>query len=275
MAADPVSIEEWVDYLSQAEIPVLKHTAREMAKLQADPDSVSGRAIFSVVIPDPLMVFRVLRYAHTHKSRSQVHDIVQIEHIVMMMGTETFFRALPPKPLVDDILRTNLPALASLLKLIHRGHRASQYAFNWAAILHDLHSEEVGISALLHDLVEMLMWCHAPEKMLKIQALQQADKTLRSHHVQAEVFGFTFAELQHKLLDQCGMTPLLVRLLRDENATEPRARNVIVAVNLARHSSHGWDDAALPDDYRDVAELLHVDVNRAMHIIGVPGHGIS
>ncbi len=42
------------------------------------------------------------------------------------------------------------------------------------------------------------------------------------------------------------------------NADQPRVRNVQLAVNLARHSANGWDDAALPDDYKDIGELLRV-----------------
>jgi len=33
---------------------------------------------------------------------------------------------------------------------------------------------------------------------------------------------------------------------------------VVLAVNLARHSAHGWDDAALQDDYRQIGRLLRI-----------------
>jgi len=49
-----------------------------------------------------------------------------------------------------------------------------------------------------------------------------------------------------------------------------RAKNVSLAVNLARHSANGWDDAALPDDYEAIAAFLHVDVERALFLIGAP-----
>ncbi|MEZ0232071.1 MAG: HDOD domain-containing protein [Methylophilaceae bacterium] len=270
MTATPESLEDWVAFLSKAEIPVLKHTSREMARLQADPDSVSGRAISSVVLQDPMMVFRVLRYAQTHKSASQVQDIVQIEHVAMMMGTDRFFRELPPTLLVEDILRTQLMALTHLLKLIRRAHRASQYALDWSALLYDLHSEEVGVASLLHDLAEMLMWCYAPQKMLKIYDMQHADKTLRSQSVQLEVLGFKLMDLQRDLAESCQLSPLLRKLIQEGSAKEQRVRNVTLAVNLARHSANGWDDAALPDDYRDISELLRVDVSRVKQIIGVP-----
>jgi hypothetical protein len=42
----------------------------------------------------------------------------------------------------------------------------------------------------------------------------------------------------------------------DTHATQPRAHIVALAVALARHSAHGWDDAALPDDYAAIQKFL-------------------
>jgi hypothetical protein len=58
--------------------------------------------------------------------------------------------------------------------------------------------------------------------------------------------------------------------MNPENAEHPRVRNVKLAVDLARHSANGWDDAALPDDYTAIAELLHLNVDTTKKRIGVP-----
>jgi hypothetical protein len=34
-------------------------------------------------------------------------------------------------------------------------------------------------------------------------------------------------------------------------------RNVVLAVRLARHTAHGWDNAAIPDDVDEIAQLLN------------------
>ena len=34
-------------------------------------------------------------------------------------------------------------------------------------------------------------------------------------------------------------------------------RIVVLAVRLARHTMHGWDNPALPDDIEDIAKLLN------------------
>ena len=170
---------------------------------------------------------------------------------------------------MDELLRRHMAALVCLLRVVHRSQRASTYAFDWAVRLRDMHFEEVRMAALLHDLAEMLMWCFAPSEMLKIHNMQQQDKTLRSHDVQEQVLGFPLASLQLALAHEWALPKLLLTLMDDECAAQPRVRNVILAVNLARHSANGWDDAALPDDYKEIGELLGMEAEDVMVVIGV------
>ena len=263
-------IAKWISIFSATPIPVLKLTARELSRLQLDEDHLSARAITSVVMTDPFMVFKVLCYSQKNKSKYQVQDLIQVEQAVMMMGTSAFFNHVPPIPLVDDALKTNLPALTQLLKLIRRAHRAAHYANDWAVLHIDLHADEVRMAALLHDLAEMLLWCFAPNDMLKLLSMQHTDKHLRSKDAQYDVLGFTLADLQIALITQFSLPPLLSRLMQEDAADDQRVKNVTLAVNLARHIANGWDDAALPDDYLEVAKFLRVDVERAKVIIGVP-----
>ncbi len=261
----------WLKKLSRVNIPVLKQTARGLAKLKLDEDNLSARDISIVALNDPFMVFKILSYAKKHPGKRQVQDLVEVEAAIIMMGTSTFFRNLAPDLLVDDRLASDIPALTHLLQLIKRAHRAAYYAADWAAMQKDLHSEEIWIAALLHDFAEMLMWCFAPDKMNKIFALQKANKALRSKDVQEHVLGFHLMDLQKELIRVYGMPPLLSQLMDDEEEDlDKRATNVSLAVNLARHSANGWDDAALPDDYEAIAKFLHVDVERVLFLIQHP-----
>jgi HD-like signal output (HDOD) protein len=263
------SLEDWVAFLTQAEIPVLKQTARDLKTLHEKSEDISARAVAKVIEGDPMMTVKLIRYLQTHKHRKQEHEVVEIEQALLMLGVEGFFRNIPPEPLVDVMLRGHMEALVCLLRVVHRSHRASAYAYDWAVRLRDMHFEEVRIAALLHDLAEMLMWCFAPIEMLKIRALQLNDKTLRSQVVQEQVLGFSLVALQTALAREWELPRLLLTLMDSEYAENQRVRNVVLAVNLARHSANGWDDAALPDDYKDAGVLLGMEPEDIMLIVGV------
>lgn len=268
MTDHPQDLQGWVSFLSHAEIPVLKHTAREIARLHEDEDKLSARSVASIVLQDPLMMVRLLRYQQGHRGHSQLQELVQIEQSLMMMGLNTFFQTLPPQPLVEDVLRDHRAALINLLRAVHRAQRAAHYAFDWALLLHDLHAEEVRVAALLSYLSEMLMWCFDPVAMLKIHALQDADKTLRSAFAQEQVLGFVGINLQRELIMAWQMPELFQHLMDPAHAGSTRVKNVMCAINLARHSANGWDDAALPDDYRNIGELLRIEPEKVMLMVG-------
>jgi len=158
--------------------------------------------------------------------------------------------------------------LLSCLRVVHRSHRASSFAFDWAVRMRDMHFEEVRIAALLRDMAEILMWCFAPVEMVKIKEMLDQNKSMRSGAAQEEVFGFRLKALQIQLVKEWKLPALLLSLMDSETNKNPRVLNVVLADRLARHSSHGWDDAGLPDDYRDIAALLNVKVEDAMEIVG-------
>ena len=264
------NISDWVKFLENADIPVLRQTARELAQLREREDETGARDITRVVINDPLMTFKVLTFANNHRSRHQLQDLVQVEQAIIMMGTSTFFEQIPTVPHVEEMLSGHVPALVDLIKLVVRAHRAGYFAAEFASHLMDLHAEELRVAASLHDFAEMLMWCFNPDPMIEIHKRQHADTTLRSRTVQQEVLGFRMLDLQAELVRVFNLPSLLTDLMDEQRAHLPRVRNVQFAVNLARHSAEGWDNAALPDDYKDISQLLHVDVPRVMHIVGVP-----
>lgn len=254
----------WVARLSGSELPVLKQTARDLAVLRADDNRLTANSIAEVIARDPIMTVKLLRYLQQHKHRAQTTEVVQIEQALLMLGIEPLFNQVAPQPLVEEMLKAHIVALPPVLRVVHRSHRASEYAKDWAVQLHDLHYEEVRIAALLHDIAEILMWCFAPDQMLEIHHIQQNDKALRSRDVQEQILGFDMIELQSELAVQWGLPALLLKLMNDACAQQPRVRNVVLAVNLARHSAHGWDDAALQDDYKEIGELLRIPAEQVM-----------
>ncbi|MHB0918817.1 MAG: HDOD domain-containing protein, partial [Thiobacillus sp.] len=85
----------WLAFLGQAEIPVLKQTARELERLSADESHLDARSIANVVTDDPLMTVKLLRYMQTHKHRNQKYELVDVKEALLMMGLDAYFREVP------------------------------------------------------------------------------------------------------------------------------------------------------------------------------------
>jgi HD-like signal output (HDOD) protein len=268
MAAAMMGLEDWRQYMGQAEIPVLKQTARELAGLRENAGSLDARSIAQVIKRDPMMTVKLLNHFQSFRSRRGTQDVVQVEQTLMMLGMNPFFEQVPPRPVVEDLLRANIDALTGLLRVVRRSRRAAAFASDWAAQRVDLHYEDIRIAALLHDLAELLMWCFAPGRMLEIRRRQQRDSALRSRVAQEAVFGVSLLELQAELARMWELPELLLKLMDDACSSEPRVRNVMLAVDLARHSADGWSDAALPDDFARVADLLRVTPDQVKAMVG-------
>jgi len=267
MSQQPNSLEAWLAFFGQADIPVLRYTARELERMRADEAQLNARSVSDVVGDDPLMTVKLLHYMQTHKHRYQKYELVDVKQTLLMLGLETFFREVPATPVAEDALSDYRAALVQLLQTVRRAQRAAHYAYDWALRLHDLHAEEVLVSALLTYVAEMLMWCFNPQKMLEISRLQAADPALRSVEVQRQVLGFTLVDLQHRLAIEWKLPELLLSMTDPAQAKTSRVRNVRLAVNLARHSAQGWDNAALPDDYREIGALLRMPPDKVMSLL--------
>jgi HD-like signal output (HDOD) protein len=262
-------LDAWVAYFNLASIPVLRHTGQQLAALRANADKTNARTISSAILHDPLMTLRVLAYIEAKRNKSRNTDITTIERALMMIGMEPFFRDFQDLPLIEDQLKPHPRALLGLLKTISRARKAAQWARDWAIYRHDLDVDEVIVAALLYDFVEILMWCFAPKLTVQVAEKLRADRTLRSVAVQTEVFNVPLHQIKLALAQSWRLPELLTTLMNQDNAEQPRIRNVKLAVDLARHSANGWDDAALPDDYKAIGELLHLSEEAVMHRLGL------
>lgn len=263
-------LEAWVGFLSKAQIPILRQTARRLEEAHQNIDRISGRDIAAIVLQDPLMAVRVLAYIQPFRGKHLRSDITTIANAVMMLGVEPFFAHFDAPPTIEAMLKSEPQALLGVLQVIRRVQHASKYAHDWAFERHDLNIEEVALAALLHDLAEILLWCFAPRLAIEIRDRLQADKTLRSATAQQQVLGFPLFDLQRALCLAWQLPELLNTLMDDANAFQPRVRNVILAVNLARHSSSDWSDAALPDDLSAIEKLLHITREALLSRLNVP-----
>ena len=262
-------LDAWVSYFSEAQLPVMRHTMHALDELRENAENVNARVLSTIILQDPLMTLRVLGYIERSRRDSQTTDITTIERALLMIGINPFFREFQELPLIEDQLKPHPKALLGLLKVIGRSRKAAVWSREWAVARHDLDVDEITVAALLYDFAEILMWCFAPTLAVKVRETQLSDRTLRSVAVQEEIYGLPLYALKAALAKSWNLPALLSMLMDSENAENPRVRNVKLAVDMARHSANGWDDAALPDDLQAVEDLIHIAHDHLLQKLGV------
>lgn len=253
-------LDAWTDHFRRAEIPVLAQTAEAIEAMRANEDEVDANAIGEMIAHDPLMTLKVLAYAATHRSARMVTDTETVTATLVMMGISPFFRTFGPQPTIEQRLAEHPEALQGLNDVILRAHRGATFALAFAVHRMDPDAPLIHQAALLHDFAELLLWCHAPVLAMELSRLQRRDPTLRSVTAQRAVLGVALADLQLALMRTWRLHDLLVKTADERHAEHPSVKTVALAVRLARHSAHGWDDAALGDDFSEAANLLNLSL---------------
>jgi len=264
------SVESYVNFFSRQPLPVLRRTVDTFTQLARNIDNVIRRDIASTVQADPLMTMRLLSHVEANRVNTQNHDIATVNSAIVMMGIVPFFKAFSDIPTTEDVLASRPRALVGLLRVVARACRAAHYARAWAAIRHDLDVNEITIAALLFEAAEMICWINAPDLIQRVFDMQHADRELRSSQAQREVFGITARELQSALIRAWHLPKLLVQLLDASQTNHPRVRNITLAVDLARHVAHGWDNEALPDDISKIRALLRIPPETLLRHVNAP-----
>jgi hypothetical protein len=264
----PRDLPGWAALFRPQALPVLAATAARLEELRQDEDAVDAHLLAEVVAADPLLTLKLLAHVGHLLRNRETSQVETVTAALVMLGIPPFFRQFGELAVAEDALADMPDALEGFRGVLRRSHRAARFAIGFAVHRMDYDAPLIHEAALLHDFAELLLWLHAPAMALRIASLQAADSTLRSAAVQREVLGIELVDLQHTLMEQWRLPGLVVQLT-DDHATRstPQMRNVLLAIRVARHSAAGWDNAAIPDDVRDIAELLQLSADAAKRLL--------
>ncbi len=255
----PRDLDSWVARFDARALPALRGTADTLEELRVNEDSVDAHLLAESLLHDPLMTLKVLAHvAHVRRGRDGT-DAETMTAALVMLGITPFFRDFGPQPTVEDRLAELPSALAGFRQVLDRSHRAARFALGFAVQRMDPDASVIYEAALLHDFVELLMWLTAPMLAAEVADRQRADPGLRSASVQCDVYNVQLADLQHALMVKWRLPRLLIDIADDRREdVSAQARNVGLAIRLARHTVDSWDNPGLADDVRDIAALLNM-----------------
>ena len=260
-------LDAWTRYFQSAEVPVLSSTSRRIEALRADEDNVDANMLGEVIDRDPLMTLKLMALVASRRRPGAVTETESVTTSLVMMGISPFFNNFGLQPTLQKWLADQPRALRGLANLMRRAERAAYFAQGFAVHRGDTDVGVIRLAAFLYDFAEMLMWCHAPTLQQHIVEAQRADPTLRTTAVQRSVFNIELDDLRQNLMKLWRLPELLVRISDNHHAEQSIVRNVVLAVRLARHTADGWNNAAIPDDVDEIAQLLNATPRVALAFV--------
>lgn len=256
-------VDAWARRFDTASMPILAETAATLQGLRENEDAVDAHLLTETVAADPLLTLKLLSHvARAQRTRrfDTRGDVETVTAALVMLGIAPFFRLFADSAVVEDWLGDQPEALEGFRRVLLRAHRAANFATAFAVHRMDHDVAVIREAALLHDFAEMLVWLHAPTLALEITRMQAEDPALRSVVAQEQVLNIRLTDLQQALLTQWRLPPLLVKITNERHSESVQVRNVLLAIRIARHTSAGWDNPAIPDDIVDIASLLNMRI---------------
>jgi len=271
----PPDLAGWTAALRARPIPLLASSLASLALLAEAEEArgnVDAHRIDVAIDDDPLATLWVLELAARQRHVRQVTPAETVTAAVMMLGIGRFFAATQGVPVVEELLDEQPRAQDGLQAVLRRAHRAARFALGFGIHRMEPDVTLLRVAALLHDVTEMLLWCHAPTLIGEVAARLQSDPTLRSEAVQREVLNVSLIDLEQSLLRAWHLPERLLRLTDDHAEgialVQPQRRLVKLSVQLARHTQSGWDNAALPDDIEELVQLLNLSPMAVRTLLG-------
>ncbi len=252
----PQSLNTWVKHFADEPIPVRARTIDRLAEIAGNADEVSVGDVAPLVLADPMMTVRLLSHVAQIRAMRGRTPAETVAQAMLMIGVPPFFRDVAGAPVIDDVLAEWPRALAGVNQVLQRSWRAADFALAFAVYRKDADAEVIHEAALMHDLVETLLWCHAPTLAMAVDERIARDPARDATRAQRAVLNIELCDLAQALFAEWRLPELLLRVTNDRSATDPQARSVLLALRIARHSSDGWDAPVLEGDLEAAADLL-------------------
>lgn len=267
IVSPPRDVSGWVTVLTRTDIPVLSSTAAALEELRPNEDAVDAHMLAEALAGDPLMTLKLLRHVSARRSSRSLSEPETVTEAVLMLGIPPFFNAFQGLSTIDDRLGLHADALAGAQSVLSRSERAARFALAFAVHRMDHDAAVIHEAALLHDFAEVLLWVNAPDLALEIARRQSSDSSLRSAAVQRAVLNVELGELQQALMRAWRLPELLISISNDRTSPSPKVRNVQLAIRVARHSSRGWENPAIPDDLAEIGDLLNLSLPHVRQLL--------
>jgi HD-like signal output (HDOD) protein len=249
-----------IDELTAQPLPIFEHSARAFRKVGSEGGN-TFEGYGDIILKDPGLALHTLNQLQAGSSKPLRTEISSMAQAAMMLGVDRAKRLTLGHPQLERSL-TGF-AKAGYIRAASRAFHAAFQAWDWAHIKNDHAPEEILLATLLHDVAEMALWVAAPEQMHQFRKLMLKDG-LPTDEAQYIAFGESLEHFSREIANRWHLPGLVGDALRPENASLPRVRCVMLAVQLARTTERGWYWEKAERIMPEIAEYLDAPVEEVI-----------
>jgi len=254
---DRKTLEQWVECLSELELPLLKHSLEDLKKMGAY-ENVSMAKLSNIALTDPGLTLAILR-AGCAMPRSRLQDEIHtVDAAAIKLGAGKISETIEAMPLLEDCVDEATKTL--YMQIVARDYHAAYQAYGFARERVDTAPEELFTAAMLHGIGTLMLLVHGDGILANCTSLNDLDK-------QKEIFGFSLTQLSHALAERWQLSSFIIKSLEKHNENErinPRLYEVQLAGQLAISAEKGWQTEEMEILIEKVAAHLHCDIEEAI-----------
>lgn len=258
-----IVLSTWLQALTEVPCPVLPSSITEIGELAVIEDStgqVDAYTLAQSLGHDPLMMLNVLAHVSQRCQKRGAEPPETFVGALIMLGIGPFFSELNRLTSTQAQLVTHPQAHDSLLAVLDRAQRAARFATSFAIHRQDEDAAAIQEAAMLHDVGEMLLWCHAPEQMLLLRDSKETYPAMHVAELEMVQLGVTTNALTRAIMEKWQLSPLLRRCVDDTDTQHTQVLNVKLAVQWVRHTEDGLASpkalATADKDIEAIAQFL-------------------
>jgi HD-like signal output (HDOD) protein len=259
------TVEAWVRQVANKPLPVMQRTLTQVRDLLIKKTSVNHSRLAAVISCDPGFSLYVLQQL-SNLANPPKEPITKVSLAVPMLGMEVIEQASNSLPCLEDKLKG--PPRRGLIDCYSRAAHAAFYARGLADIRKLSNSDALYTAALLHDIGEMALWSEVPDQMLNVHKKIEAGDDRES--VARDELGCTFEMLNTQLSEDWKLPDLIKDSQGMANSYQPKPLTVMLAANLSRETSLGWNRDKTAESMELFAEFLEIPLEQAaskLHVL--------
>ncbi len=244
-------LEAWVKRLSQEELPLFAHTARQIAALSSS-NSSSLADMNQAILNDGTLTARVLRLANSAYHNPTGEPIKTVSRAIVVLGFDAVRNIALSIKILDTALNgvRHERAMQELVRMFHAAYQARELV---TLLGGSSATEELFIAAMLHRLGHLTFWCfpYGYEDTLDFEYALHATEEA----AERSVLGFTLDQLTEHISRHWDLDQLLPTL-EDEDYSDEEQKRLRLALRLGCKIAKASEEDWTSDDMQACFETL-------------------